>query len=176
MKKSKIIKRLSECVISHALCGVEFKNCESYFENYFPLKVNENFFLGAIEDDFQLDGFRIWPISKISKAKVRKGKRLDIEISEGIVDQLYTPKVNISGWKQIFRSLKDLNRYVMIETDDFMYVGSIIRIKKHSVIIKHFDAEGVWQEEPVKIRFDEIQSVTFGSRYVEVFSKYVPML
>jgi len=176
MKKSKIIRRLSGCVTPHALCRVDMKSCDAYVEYYFPLKVNEKFFLGAIEDDFQLDGFRICPVSRISRAKVRRDKCLDIDISEGIVDQLFTPRVNISGWKQIFRSLKDLNRYVMIETDDFMYVGSIIRIKKHSVIIKHFDAEGVWQEEPVKIRFDEIQSVTFGSRYVEVFSKYVPML
>ena len=37
----------------------------------------------------------------------------------------------------------------------------------------YFDADGIWQENPVKIRFKDIKSVEFGSRYVDVFSKYV---
>lgn len=145
-------------------------------EYYFPLKVNDEFLLGATEDDFQLNGFRIYPVSRIAKAKIRQDKCLAIDICEGVVDQLSTPKVNISSWQQIFRSLRDMNRYVMIEDGDMMYVGAITGIHKNSVTVKHFDADGIWQEEPVKIRFKDIQSVTFGSRYVDVFSKYIPKL
>ena len=79
-------------------------------------------------------------------------------------------------WNIIFRSLKDMNRYVMIETEDVIYVGAIMGIRKQSVTVNHFDADGVWQDEPARIRFKDIQSVTFGSRYVDVFSRYIPKL
>lgn len=176
MKKSKIIKRLSDRILPHRMCRVFMDYDEGYYLNYFPVKVNEKFFLGAIEDDFQLDGFRLCPVNRIKKVEPRDSKCLDINISEGVVDKLYTPNVSISGWKQIFRSLKGMSRYVMVDTDQSMYVGAVDTIKKHSVILRCFDADGIWQEEPVKIRFKDIQSVTFGSRYVDIFSKYVPKL
>ncbi|MBQ1441460.1 MAG: hypothetical protein IIZ08_06025 [Clostridia bacterium] len=40
----------------------------------------------------------------------------------------------------------------------------------------YFDTEGIWQDQHAKIRFKDIQSVEFGSRYVDAFSKYVPRL
>lgn len=176
MKKSKIIRRLSECITPHRMCRV-FMDCDSeWYVHYFPLKVNEQFFLGAVEFDFQLDGFRICPVSKINKVKIRRDKCLDIDICEGVVDQLSTPKVNISSWQQIFRSLKDMNRYVMIEDEDTVYIGAIMGIHKHSVTVKWFDADGIWQDKPAKIGFKNIHSVTFGSRYVDVFSRYIPRL
>lgn len=173
---SKIINRLSDRIMPHRMCRVFMDHDGDYYVNYFPIKVNEKFFLGAIEDDFQLDGFRICPLSRVRKVKPRDSKCLDINISEGVVDKLYTPNVSISGWKQIFRSLKGMNRYIMVDTDHSIYVGAIDTINKHSVILRHFDADGIWQDKPVKIRYKDIQSVTFGSRYVDVFSKYIPSL
>ncbi len=176
MKKSKIIKRLSERILPHRMCRVFMDYDGGYYLHYFPIKVNEKFFLGAIEDDFQLDGFRICPINRVKKVEPRDSKCLDININEGVVDKLYTPNVSISGWRPIFRSLKGMNRYVMVDTENSLYVGVIEAVKKHSVILRHFDADGIWQEHPVKIRFKDIQSVTFGSRYVDVFSKYIPKI
>lgn len=176
MKKSKIVRLLSERIVPHRMCRVFMEFDEGYFYHYFPLKVNEKFFLGAVEDDFQLDGFRICPIKLVKKVKPHDNKCLDIDINEGVVDSLHTPKVNISGWKQIFRSIKDMNRYVMIDTEQSTFVGAIVGIRKHSVVLKHFDTDGIWQDKPVKIRFKDIQTVNFGSRYVDIFSKYVPKL
>ena len=182
MKKSKVIRNLTDCMVPHRMCRVVTKDDSNYYVNYCRLKVNEEFFLGAKEDDFQLNGFKICPVERVKKADVRDDKCLDINICEGVVDALHIPKVNISGWKQIFRSIKDMNKYVMIIVDDEkcyaerLYIGSIVRIKKHSILLRHFDADGIWQDEPVKIRFKDIQSVEFGSRYVDVFSKYIPKL
>lgn len=36
------------------------------------------------------------------------------------------------------------------------------------------DADGVWIDELFEMPFSQITSITFGSRYVEVFSKYLP--
>jgi len=40
-------------------------------------------------------------------------------------------------------------------------------------LFKYFDADGIWSEEPVKIGYNIVTSITFNSRYVDVFSKYV---
>ncbi len=176
MKKSKVIRNLSDCILSRSMCRVYMEGDGEWYINYYPLKVNEKFFMGAVEDNFQLDGFKICPLERVSKAKIRRDKCLDINISEGVVDSLYTPKVNIAGWRQIFRSLRDMNRYMTVETEDYDYIGAIVDIKKHNVILKIFDADGIWQEETVRIRFRDIRAVSFGSRYIDIFSKYVPRL
>ncbi len=172
MKKAKILRRLSECVMPHRISRVFMENEGDWNIHLFPLKVSEDFLLGAIEDDFQLDGFRICPVSRIGKVKKCRDKCMDIEAGEGIVDQLYTPNVSISGWRQIFRSLKNMNRYVILDTRCGTYIGAITRIGKKSVTVKYFDADGVWFD-PVKIRFKDIDAVDFGTRYVDVFTKYV---
>lgn len=181
MKKSKIIKRLTKCIKPHKLCRVYMKYNDNYFY-YFPLKVNDKFFLGAVEDDFQLDGYCIRRIKQVKKAQIRDDKCLAIEIAEGLVKDITLPKVSLSGWAQMFRSLKALGRNIIIEHESRdnkkceFYIGRIEAVKKHSVVFRHFDADGVWDEKPIKIPYSRITSVTFGARYVDVFSKYLPKL
>ncbi len=181
MKQSKVIKKLTKCMIPHRLCRVKMAYYPYSFY-YFPLKVNEKFFLSAAEDDFQLDGFEIRRIKQVDFVEKPDSKFLAIDIAEGVVDEINVPKVNISGWKPIFRSLKNMNRNIIIEHEDKdpdkcdFYIGKIEEVKKHSVMLRCFDADGVWDEKPTKIYFRDITSVTFGSRYVDVFSKYVPKL
>ena len=38
----------------------------------------------------------------------------------------------------------------------------------------HFDADGIWENEPYCIPYTEVTSVTFRSRYVDTFSKNIP--
>ena len=52
-------------------------------------------------------------------------------------------------------------------------IGRIEKIYKKFVYVYHFDADGVWQDKPYRIPYAEITSVSFGTRYVEVFSKYL---
>lgn len=180
MKKSKIIKRLTQCIEPRRLCRVYMTYSDNYFY-YFPLKVNDKFFLGAVEDDFQLDGYTIRRIKQVQKAQIRDDKCLEIAIAEGLVKNIIEPKVSLSGWAQMFRSLKALHRNIIIEHESRtdkkceFYIGRIEEVKKHSVIFRHFDAEGVWQE-PVRIPYSKITSVSFGGRYVDIFSKYVPKI
>ncbi len=52
-------------------------------------------------------------------------------------------------------------------------IGRIERVYKEFAYVRHFDADGVWQDEPYKIPYSEITSVSFGTRYVDIFSKYL---
>lgn len=178
MKKEKVVKRLTDSMIPHRLCRVKMDYYPCSF-HYFPLKVNEKFFLCACEDDFQLDGYEIRRIRQVDSVRAASGKIQDIDLSEGVVDEISVPKVNISGWKPIFRSLRNMNRYIIIEHEEkdpdqcAFYIGRIEEIKKHSVLLRCYDAEGIWDKKATQIFFRDITSVTFGSRYVDVFSKYV---
>lgn len=52
-------------------------------------------------------------------------------------------------------------------------IGKIGKIHKSFAYVWNFDADGVWDESPVKVTYSEITDIIFGSRYVETFSKYV---
>ena len=52
-------------------------------------------------------------------------------------------------------------------------IGRIKKVLKTKVIFSHFDADGIWQDEDYEIPYSQITSITFASRYVEIFSKYV---
>lgn len=56
------------------------------------------------------------------------------------------------------------------------WIGRIEKVLKTKVLFLHFDADGIWQDEPYEIPFSRITSVTFDSRYVTVFSKYVQFI
>ena len=59
------------------------------------------------------------------------------------------------------------------QIDDEFVIGRIEEVFKHCAYVRHFDADGVWQEEPYRIPYNEITSLTFNSRYIEFYSKYV---
>jgi hypothetical protein len=51
-------------------------------------------------------------------------------------------------------------------------IGRIEKIYKNFAYVWHFDADGIWYDA-IKVPFSEITNITFGSRYIEVFSKYL---
>ena len=75
--------------------------------------------------------------------------------------------------------LKEQNKNIIIENekaeeDDYSFViGRIIKATKTKVVMQHFDADGIWEEELYEIPYSKITSVSFDTRYVNVFSKYL---
>lgn len=75
--------------------------------------------------------------------------------------------------------MKKMNINVIVEKESLnedeceFTIGKIDRVLKKCVYIYHFDADGVWDDEPYRIPYTEITSVSFGTRYVETFSKYL---
>jgi hypothetical protein len=85
----------------------------------------------------------------------------------------------MTNWETIFRSLQIRNSNIIVEketleTDKCEFViGRIEKIYKNFAYIRHFDADGVWQNKPYKIPYTEITSITFNSRYLNFYSKYL---
>ncbi|MBE6762217.1 MAG: hypothetical protein E7551_08035 [Ruminococcaceae bacterium] len=178
MKKTEIIELIKSAINTPKLCSVLFKYDYNY-EYFFPLIASDKLFLGAVEDDFILNGFSIRRFCDIKKAEIKDGKLLEIINSEGILKNIKTPDINITDWHSVFESLSNFDFNIIIEKESLVYdecefaIGKIEKVLKTKVIFKHFDADGIWQDEYYEIPYSQITSVTFGARYVDVFSKYV---
>lgn len=178
MKKSKIKKRIEKAIFPHKLCRVYFKY-DIYYRYYYPLEVGEDLFLCAEEDDFILNGYTIRRFKDVTKVEWKKDKCSEINEKEGILDDLTCPEINMFNWKSVLISLQKMGKNIIVEKEDldkkecYFAIGRIIKVKNKKVRFREFDADGIWQDDLLDIPFSQITSVTFNSRYVEVFSKYL---
>ncbi|HEX3048515.1 MAG TPA: hypothetical protein VHY08_27445, partial [Bacillota bacterium] len=98
---------------------------------------------------------------------------------EGLLSRLNVPLIDISDWKRVFESLQRLNQNIIVEKqtindqDSEFVIGRIVEIYKNFAYVWNFDADGTWEDSPIRVPYSEITNVTFASRYVEIFSKYI---
>ena len=178
MKKLEIKKLISLAIEPKNMCRVFFKY-NHYYTYHFPIAVSDKLFYSANEDDFILNGFTIRRFSDIKKVELKDDKCMEIIKAEGIVDNLKAPDIDITDWHSVFSSLAKINNNIIVEHNSLdqsewaFCIGKIVKVLKNKVLFKHFDTDGVWQDDYYEIPFSKITSITFGSRYVDVFSKYV---
>lgn len=174
MNRNNLLKILKNCEKNKEIVRLYFKYEDNYYY-YIPLKIKEGFFLGAVEDDFLLDGYSVRRIKDIKSAELRDDLTSTIIKKEAILEKLVIPEIDLNSWENIFYSLSKVNKNIIIEDEynEEFWIGKIIDINRDYVLFKYFDADGIWSEEPVKIGYNIVTSITFNSRYVDVFSKYV---
>jgi hypothetical protein len=176
--KAAMIETLRESAVRRQVCNVYFWYDRHYW-NLIPLALGEELFLSAEEDDFVLDGYTIRRFCDLDDVVAKDDKCTEILQKEGVLDALQTPPVGVASWEAAFKDLQRLGGNVIVEAErpdadesDFI-IGRIEIVLKQSVFVRHFDADCVWQERPEKIYYGDITSVTFASRYVRIFSKYL---
>lgn len=156
-----------------AMCGIEYEYSDN-IQYGFPLAVGQALFLMAVDDDFLLNGFTVRRLRDIYEICERKGMYQTIAEREGLTS-FEVPRVDITDWEHVFLSLQALGKTVIVEREyepDFFRLGRIEAVGKDHVLFRHVDADCVWQE-PARIDYREITSVTFDDRYANTFSKYV---
>ena len=179
MKKQDIKRNIQKAVDGRGMCQM-FLFYEECYRYLFPLAVNDKFFMYAEEHDFQIDSFCIRPLSDVEEIEQRCDKCGEIAIAECGIKDMVLPQVDISSWKSALESLREIGGNVIIECEseeEYKYAFSIGRIEKtmeDKVRLRHFGADAVWEEKARDIPYDRITSVTFASRYINVFSKYLP--
>ena len=52
-------------------------------------------------------------------------------------------------------------------------IGILKQIKRKSILIRYFNAQGVLDKENTKHKFKNITKLSFDDRYANVFSKYL---
>jgi hypothetical protein len=179
MKKKKIRVVVSSCIHPHKLCRAYFSYEPNNYYYYFPLMISRKLFLGLEECDFITNGYTIRRVKDITRAESKDDICLRILEAEGVVDQIETPPVDIACWKTAFESLHCLNINIIVRkeslhaSDREFVIGRIEHVEDKNVYVRHFDGDGVWQDVLYQIPYCEITSVTFHSRYVDIFSKYL---
>ena len=178
MTKSYIIKLINTAITKKQLCRVEF-DYDDNSQFVFPLLTNDKLFLCANEDDFILNGFSLRRFRDVNKAEYQEGKTFSMIKAERIIEKIIVPTVDITSWQTFFESLKSQNKNIIVENEkaeedeDSFIIGRIIKTTKTKVVMQHFDVEGIWEEEFYEVPYNKITSVSFGTRYVETFSKYL---
>ena len=179
MTKTEIKELMRNAKEKHHCCGVIF-GYDANLKSVFPLIVGERLFLSAEEEDFILDGYSVRRIKDIVSVRIANHKYQEMYVEEGLIDQLNTPEINILDWKSVLISLQTIGDNIIIEResdnedDQYFAIGKIEKVLSKKVLFKAFDAEGIWEDELWEIPFSEITSVSFGKRYITVFSKYLP--
>ena len=174
MKKQEKINLIQKAIQETVICRCYFVYDQNYFY-YYPNAVNEKFFLGQEEDDFLLDGYCIRKISQLKKVEVKDDKCQEINELFGITDQVADPGIDISSWQSIFESLSKLDTYIQIEDafGELFAIGIIQKVLKDKLYFKHFDADGIWDEADLEIRYSQITSVSWGTRYAQYWKRYM---
>ena len=170
---SELREGLQKLIAPRTMCGIELEYRDQVLYG-FPLAVSEQLFLVAEDDDFLLNGFQVRRLRDIFELCDRKGIYQTIAEKEGLTD-FAVPDVDITDWRGVFTSLQKLGKHIIIEREyepDFFRLGVIEAVGEDHVELRHYDADGIWQE-PARIPYREITSVTFDDRYANVFSKYV---
>jgi len=178
MKKSEIKELVKGASEESKLINAYFCYDANYY-NLIPLTLNDNLFLAVNEDDFIFDGYSIFRFKDLTKVKIKNDMCDKILREEGLTSRITIPSIDIRNWKSVFEHLEGMNVNIIIEkraidkSDYEFVIGKIDKVYKQFAYLWHFDADGVWQDSPIRVPFAEITNVTFGSRYVDIFSKYI---
>ena len=174
MKKQEITDLLADCTNTCKIVRTYFKYDDNYW--YFYLNAaNERFLLGQEENDFQLDGYHIRKVSDLLKAEVKDDLCEQINIWNGVVDQIKNPDMDISSWQSIFRSpeLKDRLIIVQDEYRGVFVLGTIDKVYARKVSLVSIDADGEIGDEPFVFPYSQITHVAWNTRYSENWERYL---
>ena len=174
------MKALIEQAARNSNIANVFMKYNANYYNLIPVKASDQLFLAINEDDFIFDGFRVSRFRDVTKLRVKNDKCDEIIKNEGLFQNLSIPEIELENWESVFNSLQTIGKNIIVEhetpegIDDNFAIGKIDRVYKNCFYIYHFDADGIWEKEPYRIPFQEVTSVTFESRYINVFTKYIP--
>lgn len=173
MKRSKEISVLRECMKNRHICRCFFKYDKSYWY-YYINDFNDRFVLGQEENDFELNGYTIRKIDELKKAEIKNDVCEEINRLNGVAEQIKAPGIDISSWQSIFNSLLECGEWGIVENENegIFHIGKILKAGKNKLTMREFDADGKWLAE-TKIPYKEITSVSFKTRYIENWRKYL---
>lgn len=141
----------------------------------FCLRMGKELVLMKVFHDFYNEGFEVIRLSEIKRVESKAKDSFFTEIlrEEGIlkiVDLKY--EIDLTDFRSLLQCLHDLNKPVIVDTDDFL-LGWIIAVKDTFMVLHGVDASGNWYEKPTEIAYSSIKKIQFDTPYLNTFLKYV---
>ncbi len=137
--------------------------------------MNERFILGQEENDFQLDGYHIRKISDAVRAEVKDDLCEQINVWNGVVNEIRNPDIDITSWLSVFRSPVLRDKMIIVEDEhhgDFV-LGRIIKACARYVLLESIDANGMIQDELYRFPYAQITHLSWDTRYSENWHRYM---
>jgi len=89
------------------------------------------------------------------------------------------PPISLTDWRSVFASLGASGEVITVERESrdpaecAFLIGRILAVGDKALRFRSFDGAGIWDEHPKIIPYEKITGVTFGSRYITTYTKYV---
>lgn len=179
MKKFEITAVLEEACRQTLLCRM-FLKADPNCYNCFPLKSGPELLLYMDEQDFRLDGYVVRRIRDIVEISSKEDITRSILESEGVLDEVRPVDIDLTSWDTVLQYFSSNRCNAIFESEDRnsgqidFSIGRLAKVDDRYLYVLGFDANGNWEEKPMRIAFSELVSISFGTRYVEIFSKYLP--
>lgn len=178
-----VYDQISLLLAEKRFCKIKRKVGEDsfYYSNGYILAKSSDFILMRQMLDFQLHGYCVFPISAVEHIRYNNFDRYFHKIVqwENLFEEaVNSPLIDLSNWYSVFRSIKKLTEFVIIENenpaDETFDIGRIEKITQKAISIRYFDAKGLYDDELTTIPYDNnITIVQFDSPYINTFSKYL---
>ncbi|NQX80484.1 MAG: hypothetical protein HRT66_00605 [Flavobacteriaceae bacterium] len=181
MKKEKIILKLEKhCTEKIYVRLTRSKGSFEAISTGFILDKSIDFILFQETDEFRILGYQIIPIDTIKHVRYNKNDKTVEKILKGeglFSDVKIKYKIDLTDWKSIMNGIKNTNLTIISECEhpklNSFCIGILKQIKRKSILIRYFNAQGVLDKENTKHKFKNITKLSFDDRYANVFSKYL---
>lgn len=140
-----------------------------------PLHMSEKLVLVAPYTDFQPDGFEVIRLRDISNVRLGEQAAFHEQVmhAEGVLSGLFPPKVSLESFSALLMDLFALGEPVAVSgKQNVLLLGVIERAGKKKLRVRYIDGEGHVDEDPTRFAYDDITSVSFGSRYLKLVVQY----
>lgn len=145
-----------------------------------PVKYNEDYIMINLYEDFQFDGFCIFPMKDIENICYDETYKFISHICKE--EKIYPFKgenINIENYSTIFNYFKNKSENIIVECggyddEDYSFsIGKVEKVTEKYVEIKYFDYMARWDENEFDtVYYDDISVISFGKRYIKYMSKY----
>lgn len=144
-----------------------------------PVSVEDALVVLQKENNFALDGFvamRTGDITELEQMDDSPFCRRALE-GEKAYDAVRAPGFDCCDWQSLLTGIrKNWGGWASVECESteetIYYVGRITAVDSRYLTMKRVDADGTWHPDAATLPLDEVTLVTFGDRYLGVFSKY----
>jgi len=172
-----LVNLLKQTIEEQELIALKFKYHPDALFMY-SIGVNDKFYFGVEEYDFELSGYQIRKTSDIENFIIVDNYSSKINELEGLKEEIVYYPINLTSFETIFNYLKETDQIISIEReygdeDGFFLIGKIVKVTEDEIWFKDFNINGVWNEELNIVPFEIITTIRFNSKYINTWTKYI---
>ncbi|WP_071431269.1 hypothetical protein [Angelakisella massiliensis] len=175
-----MLSRLKKAREKHSLMAVYRDGLEVEDYSGIPVAVGRQLVILHRNRDFLLDGYAALRLEDITELEqmddndfIRK-----VCVGEKLYDKASAPRLtSAEDWFQLLGGIKGsfggwLAVECVSEGELCFYLGTISRVDVNFLQLRQVDADGFRHEEDTTVPLQDLLTVTFGDRYLEIYKKY----